>query len=103
MAVTITLGGLALQVRVSATDSSSDVPAAYVDVLTDALATATELVESRAPLAPTAAQNGAVVRLCGYWLDAPQAAPQRFGYNAWLQSGAAGLLGPFIERRAEPV
>ena len=103
MAVTITVGRLANQVRVSATSATSDVPDAYVAVLTSDLAAATALVEARAPLAPDDSQNKAVVQIVGYWLDAPSAAPQRFGYNAWLHSGAAQLLGPWIARRAQAI
>ena len=103
MTVTITVGRLANQVRVSETPSSSDVPTAYLTVLNSSLAAATLLVEARAPLAPDDLQDKAVVQLVGYWLDAPPAAAQRFGYNAWLQSGAAQLLGPFIQRRAQAI
>ena len=103
MAVTLTLLDLARQVRVSASGGVSDIPTAQVAVLTRDLAAATDLVERRAPDAPDSIQNKAVVQVVGYWLDAPAAPPQRYGYNAWLQSGAAGLLGPYIERRAEPV
>ena len=103
MAVTLTLGRLANQVRVSSTDATSDVPDAYVAVLTSDLAAATALVEARAPLAPDDSQNKAVVQIVGYWLDAPPAAPQRFGHNAWLFSGAAQILAPYIERRAQAI
>ena len=103
MAVTITLGRLANQVRVSQSASTSDVPDHYVAVLTSNLATATAMVEARAPLAPDDFQNKAVVQIVGYWLDAPQAGPQRFGYNAWLFSGAAQILAPYIERRAQAI
>ena len=92
MAVTITLGELAHQLRVTTSDDVAGLQAAYVTVLLKDLAAATELVEARAPLAPTDSQNGAVVRICGYWLESPPAAAQHFGYNAWLHSGAAGLL-----------
>ena len=102
MAVTLTLNELAVQLGYSISDSVP--PAApYVVDLRDWLAAATELVERRAPLAPEDTQNQAVTRIAGYWRDAPLAAPQRFGYNAWLHSGAAQLLGPFIERRAEAI
>ena len=103
MSVTLTLGQLANAVRVSVTAATSDVPQYYASTLTPNLAAATSLVESRAPDAPDDAQNRAVVQIVGYWLDAPQAAPQRFGYNAWLQSGAAQILAPFIERRAQAI
>ena len=103
MAVTITLGRLANLTRFSVTPSTSDVPSHYVAVLTSNLAAATALVENRAPLAPEDSQNKAVVQIVGYWLNSPEAAPQRFGYNAWLHSGAAQILAPYIDRRAEAV
>ena len=101
--VTLTLGQLANQTRVSVTANESDVPQYYRTILAPHLAAATLLVERRAPDAPDDAQNRAVVQIVGYWLDAPQAPAQRFGFNAWLQSGAAQILGPFIERRAQPI
>ena len=103
MAVTITLGELANHVRLSVTHATSDVPSEYAAILTDSLAAATELVERRAPDAPTDSQNMAVARICAYWLNAPDAAPQRFGFNAWQHSGAAQILAPFIERRAQAI
>ena len=103
MAVTITIGRLANQVRVSVTPDTSDVPGHYVAVLTSNLAAATALVEARAPLAPEDSQNKAVVQIVGYWLDAPPSTAQRFGYNAWLFSGAAQILAPYIERRAQAI
>ena len=103
MAVTITIGQLANQVRVSATDANSDVPDNYVAVLTSDLAAATALVEARAPLAPDDSQNKAVVQIVGYWLESPPSAAQRFGFNAWLHSGAAQILAPFIKRRAQAI
>ena len=102
MAVTLTLNELAVQLGYSISDS---VPPAqpYVVDLRDWLAAATEWVERRAPLAPSDTQNRAVTQLAAYWNDAPTAPPQRFGYNAWLHSGAAQLLAPFIERRAQAI
>lgn len=102
MAVTITLGQLANEVRVT-TNADEDVPTHYVDILTRALAAATALVEARAPDAPEDSQNKAVIQIVGYWLESPPSAPQRFGFNAWLHSGAAQVLAPFIERRAEAI
>ena len=103
MVVSLSIGELALQVRVSATHFNSDVPAEYAAILTLNLAAATALVERRAPLAPDEQQNRAVVQIVGYWLESPIAPAQRFGYNAWLHSGAAQILGPFIERRAQAI
>ena len=101
--VTLTLGQLANQTRVSVTANESDVPQYYRTILTPNLAAATALVEARAPLAPDEAHNKAVVQIVGYWMESPPSNPQRFGFNAWLQSGAAQILGPFIERRAQPI
>ena len=103
MPVTITLGHLANGVAISVTTNDSDIPIWYVAGLTSDLAAATALVEHRAPLAPDTQQNKAVVQIVAYWLNAADASPQRFGYNAWQNSGAAQILAPFIDRRAEAV
>ena len=103
MSVTLTLANLANQVRVSSTEDAADIPTGYVAILTQDLAAATSMVERRAPEAPDNAQNKAVVQIVGYWLQSPEAAAQRFGYNAWLHSRAAQILAPFIERRAEAI
>ena len=103
MPVTLTLGQLANQVRVSTTPSITDVLPFYATILIDLLAAATALVEARAPEAPTDSQNYAVVRICAYWFQGPEDAPARFGFNAWQNSGAAQILAPFIDRRAEAV
>ena len=103
MAVTITIGQLANQTRVSVTGNESDVPQYYRSILTPNLAAATALVEARAPDAPDDAQNRAVVQIVGYWLESPPAPAQRFGANAWLHSGAGQILAPFIERRAQAI
>ena len=103
MSVTLGLGDLANQIRVITTKAASDIPISYVVVLTQDLAAATEMVERRAPLAPDNSHNKAVVQIVGYWFESPQSAPQRYGYNAWLHSGAAQVLAPWVERRAQPV
>ena len=102
MAVTLTHQELAAHLRIISSDTQP-IPGPYVVIVVDSLQAATELVEHRAPLAPTDSQNAAVVLICGYWFEAPRAAPQRFGYSAWLHSGCAAVLAPFIERRAEAV
>ena len=103
MSVTLTLGQLANQVRVSTTAFTSDVSPYYASILALDLAAATKMIESRAPNAPEDAMNKAAVQIIGYWLESPPSAPQRFGYNAWLHSGAGQILAPWIERRAEAV
>ena len=102
MAVTLTLNELAVQLRYSVSDSVPP-PHHYVVDLRDWLAAATEWVERRAPLAPEDTMNRAVTQICGYWSQSPVAPPQRFGYNAWLNSGAAALLAPWIKRRAQAI
>ena len=50
------------------------------------------LVDEHAPEAPTALKNEAVVRLCGYWFDSPNA-PRGSSYaNVMRNSGAGRLL-----------
>ena len=102
MAVTLTIQRLALHLRIT-TSESQPVPDSYVTILVDSLAAATELVERRAPDAPTDSQNMAVGRICAYWFQAPEAAPARFSFHAWQNSGAAEILAPYIDRRAEAV
>ena len=102
MAVTITPQKLAAHLRIVTSDTQP-IPGPYVTVVVDSLQAVTALVERRAPLAPTDTQNMAVTQIAGYWWESPQAAARRFGFNAWQHSGAAQLLAPFIERRAEPV
>ena len=57
MSITITVGQLANQVRVSVTPHASGVPSGYLEILTQDLAAATLMVERRAPEAPDVAQN----------------------------------------------
>ena len=102
MAVTLTHQELAAHLRITTSDTQP-IPGPYVTFVVDSLQAASELVERRAPLAPTDSQNMAVTMICGYWFESPPSNPQRFGYSAWLHSGAAQILKPFIERRAEAV
>ena len=102
MAVTLTPQELAAHLRIVTSDTQP-IPGPYVTMVVDSLQAATELVERRAPLAPTDSQNMAVTQIAGYWFQSPEAPAQWFGHNAWLHSGAAQLLGPFIERRAQAI
>ena len=102
MAVTLTVNELAVHLGLSVSDSVPP-PQPYVVGLLDSLQAATEIVERRAPLAPSDSQNMAVAMIAGYWWQSPPSNPQRFGYNAWLHSGAAQILGPFIQRRAQAI
>ena len=58
-------------------------------------ATATEVVSRRAPDAPEAIRDEAIVRLAGYLYDQPPAAPGATHAGAWLNSGAASLTAPW--------
>ena len=102
MAVTLTTRALALHLRIITSDLQQ-IPLPYVTELVDSLEAATEMVERRAPDAPSNSQNMAVARLCAYWFQAPEAAPARFSFHAWQNSGAAEILAPYIDRRAEAV
>ena len=102
MAVTLTPQELAAHLRIVTSDTQP-IPGPYVTQVVDSLQAATEIVERRAPLAPTDSQNMAVTQIAGYWFQSPPSNPQRFGYNAWLHSGAAQILAPFIERRAQAI
>ena len=102
MAVTLTLNELAIQLRYTTDASIPPRHEHHVD-LNSWLNAATALVERRAPLAPSTTQNTAVALIAGYWAESPSASPQRFGYNAWLHSGAAQVLAPWIQRRAQAI
>ena len=102
MAVTLTNQELAAHLGIITSDTQP-IPGPYVTRVVDDLQAAAELVERRAPLAPTNSQNRAVVLICGYWFEAPSASPQRYGYSAWLHSEAAAILAPFISRRAQAI
>ena len=102
MAVTLTLGQLASDTRVSVTDKTSDIPMHYRDILQRGLDTATALIEQRAPDAPDGIQNAAVSMLVGYWFEHEPADDRRLR-SAWYISGTAETLSPWIVRRAEAV
>lgn len=88
MAVTITAAALAVALRV---DDGSDEMAQ----ITRLLAVATATVEQRAPKAPDAVQDEAVVRMAGYLYDQPNAG-RNMAYAAALRnSGGLALLLPW--------
>ena len=98
MAVTLSLGELAVAVRIT-TRTSEPVPEPYAGILTRQLAVATAHVERRAPDAPSDVQNEAVIRIVGWLVDQP-ASGNRSVMSAWNYSGASGLLSPWVEPRA---
>ncbi|MCY3701494.1 MAG: hypothetical protein OXG16_02325 [Rhodospirillales bacterium] len=64
------------------------------------LAYATEACTQHAPNAPNVAHNEAVVRLCGYLVDAPTAGRNMAFADALRNSGAASILAPYRTVRA---
>ena len=99
MAVTLTAGELAVAVRVAA--DISGIPGEYLADITRLLATGTAIVEARAPAAPSAVQNQAVILIAGHLLDSP--ADRRTPQTAFYFSGASEILSHFVSRRAEAV
>ena len=64
---------------------------------------ATATVEKRAPGAPLAVRDLAVIRLAAYQHDQPSAARGQHFANAFVNSGAGSTLGAWIDRRlADP-
>ena len=102
MAVTLTIQQLGFDLRVI-TSSADPIPLSFEGQLRRLLAAAKELIERRAPAAPDDTQNEAVVLWAGYRFDGPPSYRGQAYASAWLNSGAAELLGPWIDRRAEPV
>lgn len=89
MAVTLTRAQLAVSLRIVAAEDAT-IPAGQAAVLDRVLAAATAAVNEYAPLAPTAVQNEAAVRLASRLYD--QAGSEGRGGNPMFLSGAAHLL-----------
>ena len=88
MAVTLSVVQLAAAIRVGdSTEETAEV--------TRIRSYAAEAVTSRAPTAPDAVHDEAVVRLAGYLFDMPQAARGQAYANAMRNSGAGRMLLPY--------
>ncbi len=97
-APSITVNQLGAALRITVGDSDLRDP--ELTIITRLAAAAQALVQKYAPDAPPEIMAEAVVRIAGYLYDAPPAgAAQRYA-NAYVNSGAAALLNPWIERRA---
>ena len=92
MAVTLTQAQLSAALRLGDSDEEGA-------EATRLLAYATEAVTQRAPFAPTATQNEAVVRLAAYLYDQPTASRGDNYANAMRNSGAGRMLLPWVEHR----
>ena len=99
MAVTLTAVELAVAVR--AATLPGGIEDEYAADITRLLATGAAIVEARAPAAPSAVANEAVIRIAGHLLDSP--ADQRTPQTAFYSSGASEILSHFVIRRAEAV
>ena len=89
----VTVDSLAAAIRLDSPDRDT------VGVLTTWLEAARESVGRRAPAAPVAVADAAIVRLAGYWFDQPIAARGSGYAAAWINSGAAQVVAPWIVRR----
>ena len=98
MAVTRTLSQLAADLRIG--DGVTEPTGAVAVVLARIDATAREMVQKHAPLAPDAIHNEAFVRLCGWLHDADPSGSTPGGPSALRSAGAAAILAPYKVRRA---
>ena len=61
---------------------------------------AVAFVNRYAPNAPETIRDEAAIRLAGYIFDSPSASGQARHANAFLNSGAQAIVGPYKARRA---
>lgn len=97
MPATITVGSLAVALRLSTTvqvDENDPV----IQILNMLLPAAIDRVTDYAPAAPESVSNLAVIRLCG-WLYDSDPTDSRVS-RALYVSGAQGLLAPYVGRAA---
>ncbi len=85
----VTLSTVALRDALRLGDSTEETA-----VATRLLAVSTALVERKAPDAPGAVLDEAVIRLSAFWFDQPPSSRYSFGY-AMGRSGAGSILLPF--------
>ena len=94
MAVTLTVAELAAALRVgSSTQETAE--------MTRLLAYTTEAVTRHAPDAPAVVGNEAAIRLAGYLFDMPDASRYAGHGDPLRNSGAARVLLPYRQHRAE--
>ena len=95
---------IALEARVI-TDTSETIPAGIASILTRHMVTATAMVDHRAPGAPEAIRDAAIIQIAAYMWDSPPAsegvAPS--ARNVFRASGALAMLAPYVSIRAEAI
>ena len=94
----LTLTQLAAALRLGDGTTAPTEPVA--GILTRLAGVADAFLELRADGAPEAIADEAKVRFAGYLYDAPTAGRRESYANAWINSGAAALVAPWIVRRA---
>ena len=80
-------------------DGVSEPSEPILGVITRLLSVAQSTVQLHASTAPDDIQDEAIIRLSGYLYDQPSSAPGQRFTNAYVNSGAASLLGPWTKHR----
>ena len=94
----VALAQLAAALRLG--DGTTEPTDPVLGILTRLNAAAEALVEKQAPSAPADIKDEAIIRVAGYLYDQPTAAEgDRYAF-AWRSSRAAGLVSPWVSRRA---
>lgn len=91
----LTLDQLAAEMRL---DTPVEEPTA--GILTRLMGVGSALVDLHGSEAPDAVQDEAVIRLCAYLYDQPESPSGTRYATAWRNSGAASLVGPWVNRSA---
>ncbi len=94
----VTIAQLAAALRLG--DGSVEPGEPVLGILTRAKAVGEALVEKNAPDAPDDVKDEATVRVSSFLYDAPPASTGDRYAHAWRSSGAAGLVAPWVSKRA---
>ena len=80
-------------------DGTTDPPEPILGVITRLLSVAQSTVQLHASTAPDDIQDEAMIRMAAYVYDQPTSSPGQRFINAYVNSGAASLLGPWTKHR----
>ena len=95
MAVDVTQ--LAASLRL--TDGTAEPTEPILSILTRLLGVSEAFVEIRAEGAPQAVKDEAVISMASYLFDRPKAGRETRYANAWVNSGAASGVAPWVVQR----
>ena len=98
----VSLADIALDLRLI-TVAAQPITAGHTSILTRLRSTAESMVLERAPLAPVALRDQAVIAIAAYLFDKPTAAPGNRYSNAWTNSGASVFLAAHVSRVARAI